>query len=97
MVPVDMKAAAARVQILPEPPLTINGMRVVESPHITPVPNIQIRSDFEWCTPEFRDEMNSYLDRMFGRSERAYVFQDTMVVSPKMMVQLRIMQKDKGW
>jgi hypothetical protein len=79
------------------------GMRIVESPHIVPVPKIQVSPSFKWCSEECRREMNAFLLDTFGTKEVAYIIDssylsplgfpgrgmDTLVVNPKHVAMLR--------
>lgn len=47
-------------------PFAFGGMRVVEGPQPRYFQKVKIRDSFEHCTPEFRAEMNAWLDQMFG-------------------------------
>ncbi len=77
--------------LLTQARLNINGMRVVVSPLITPVPKIQIRADFKWCSDEFRANFNQWLLDEFGTKEVAYMISGgTIVISPCMANVLRI-------
>lgn len=62
------------------------GVRVIESPLISPVPKIQISPQFQWCTPEFRAEYDKWLLDRFGTKQVAYMFsgplKDTFAVGP---------------
>ena len=53
---------------------TLLGLNIIESPHVQPVPVLQLRPQFVWCSDEFRAEMNAWLLEMFGTKEVMYVF-----------------------
>ena len=77
--------------LLAQAKMNICGMRVVVSPLVGPVPKIQIRPDFKWCSDEFRARFNKWLLDEFGTKEVAYMVSGgTVVVSPHMANVLRI-------
>ncbi len=64
---------------------------------VRPVPKLQIRSDFEWVTDNFRAEMNAYLLERFGTKQVAYIIdpgalkmfgRQMIVVSPEALARL---------
>lgn len=69
---------------------TLFGMKVVVSPHIMPVPVLQIAHDFKWCSDAYRAKHNAWLLKRFGTYEPIYIMQDgTMAMSPKTEAQMR--------
>jgi hypothetical protein len=60
------------------------GVKVVSSPLVQPVAKLSIRASFEWCTDEFRQEMDAWLKERFGAQKVAMVMPNanTMAVSP---------------
>ena len=71
--------------------LSAYGMKIVESQYVQPVPKIQMASNFEWCSDEFRQDMNNWLLKRFGTKCVAYMLgKDTIVMHPSHARQLRI-------
>jgi hypothetical protein len=68
---------------------TLYGMKVVESPLVTEVPNLQLSPGFDVCSDTMRDHMNNWLLAMFGSHMPCYVFQDTIVMHPRHAAMLR--------
>ena len=68
--------------------MNLFGMRVIESPYITPVPTIQVRHDVP-MTDEGRAKMNAWLLEMFGTKEVAYIWQNNIFMKPEHVVMLR--------
>ena len=52
------------------------GFRMIEVP-VRMVPKLQIRTEFKYCSDEFRAEMDSWLLGMFGAEEECPIPKDT--------------------
>lgn len=78
--------------------MTFNGMRVITSPLIMPVPILEIPHDFEWCTSAYRAKHNAWLLERFGAVEPIYrISDDTVAMSPKRYGQLKKeMEREKA-
>ena len=68
----------------------ISGMRLVVSPYVPKEPKIKLSQDFKWCSAEFRSQFNQWLLDQFGTKDCAYMFNETIVMSPEMAAQLEI-------
>lgn len=82
---------------------TFFGIKVVESPHVQPVPVLQLSPTFEWCTPEFRAKTNAWLLERFGTMEVAYFFNPRalglagspgVLLNPKQVAMLKQYSRD---
>ena len=67
------------------------GMKIIEAPEH---PVLKLRDDFEWCSEEFRSEMNAWLLDRFGTRSivpkgTAYVFSNMAIMNPRDVVCLR--------
>ena len=65
------------------------GVRIIESPHIRPVPKLQMSPTFKWCSEEFRGSMNTFLLDTFGTKTVAYMLDGTLVTPPGTITTLR--------
>ena len=69
---------------------TFNGMKIVVSQYIVPVPKLQLSIDFNECSPEFKADMNAWLLEKFGTYLPTYVIGNhTIVMHPKHLEQLK--------
>lgn len=64
------------------------GLKIVQSPICTPVPRVQLSSDYTAGTEEGIASMNAWLLMMFGTKEVAFRSGDTCYVSPRVYSQL---------
>lgn len=63
---------------------TFYGMKILQSPLVTPVPVVQISPDFKWCSDELRCNLNAWLLETLGTKEVIYrVGKDTVIMSPR--------------
>lgn len=54
---------------------TLFGMKIIESPYITPVPKMQVSKEFERLqSPELVAETNAWMREFFGTHMPVYVF-----------------------
>lgn len=81
--------------MLNNPTFTFAGIQIHESPHITPVPVIKTRPDFEWCSEEFRAKHDAWLLERFGTYDPAYVVNREIFMSPRSAAKLRQLVKEK--
>jgi hypothetical protein len=65
------------------------GLNIIESPHVLPVPVLQIDPQFEWCTPAQRAKTNQWLLDTFGTKRVAYMFNGNVLVSPAQAARIR--------
>lgn len=59
----------------------INGMKVISSPYIQPVPKLQLRSDFTACSDAMRHHINDWLLKRFGTYFPVYVIGRDLIVA----------------
>ena len=71
-------------------PPTLNGMKIVVSHLIQPIPVLSLDERFKWCSDAFRSEMNAWLLDMFGTREYALMVGDSLLVSPKQLALLKL-------
>lgn len=66
-------------------------MQIIVSPLIKPVPVLQVSPDFQFCSDEFRRDMNAWLLEIFGEKEVCFLINggSAVLVSPKQFATLR--------
>lgn len=74
--------------------IVLEADRVRESPFVPRFqPNVQLSAGCDpyglWCTPEFRAEMNRWLQDFLGVNECAWKIGNTIFVHPEVMKRLR--------
>lgn len=69
---------------------TINGINIIESPHIPEVPNLQLSHNFTACSAAMKNHMNAWLREKFGTYFPTYMIGgNTIVMHPKHAAMLR--------
>lgn len=70
--------------MIKQPPSHYCGFQIVQSHHIRPlIPKLELNPDFEYCTSEFRGEINDWLYEMFGgRGMLFYRAGDKIITHP---------------
>ncbi len=64
--------------------MNLYGRNIVVSNLLKPIPKIQLRPDFQWCSEDFRRDFNAWLLEEFGAREVAILIPgtNTLVVDP---------------